>query len=254
MEQQKVATGHIDTQLPLLQHPPLHRSWVEHVVPHLLFTHAMPVGQSLNELQPHAPPTHAWPSDEFSQSTHDSPAPPQLVGWVPLAQCPALQQKPGPHVPSLPVPHVSVHAPALHVGVCPSHTWHTVLAAPHAALVVPSAHVVPSQQPLHSRPPAHDVVHTFIGPQAAPLGQSRTESMQPHTPPTHADPCGDSAQSRFTLQPHSPPMHSGPRCARVQSAQGAALPQLFVVPRHTDESPVTGPSLAEASLGMVSAP
>lgn len=227
---------------------------MEHVAPHLPLTHARPVGQSENVWQAQAPATHAWPSDEFSQSTHASPGPPQLVGWVPTAQFPALQQKPGPHVPSLPAPHASMHAPALHVGVCPSHTWHTVLAAPQAALVVPSAHAVPSQQPLHSRPPAHDVVHRFIAPQACPLEQSRTESMQPHAPPTHAVPCGDSAQSTFTLQPHSPSTQMGPRAASVQSTHAPAVPQLLVVPRHADESPVTGPSLVDASLGMASTP
>jgi len=78
--------------------------------------------------------------------------------------------------------------------------------------------------------------------------------VQPHAPLTHAEPCGDSAQSMFALQPHSPPMQMGPRVASVQSTQGAALPQLLVVPRHADESPVTGPSLVDASLGMPSAP
>jgi hypothetical protein len=117
-----VVAGHVWTQVPLSQHPPLQRSCVEHVVPHLWFTHAVSVGQSDGELQPQAPLMHAWPFDEVSQFTHASPALPQLVGWVPTAQAPALQQKPAPQVPSLPVPQDSTHAPALHVGVCPSHT------------------------------------------------------------------------------------------------------------------------------------
>jgi hypothetical protein len=78
--------------------------------------------------------------------------------------------------------------------------------------------------------------------------------MQPHAPLTHAVPCGDSAQSRFTLQPHSPSTQMGPRGASVQSTHTVVVPQLLVVPRHADESPVTGPSLVDASLGMVSAP
>jgi hypothetical protein len=244
--------GHIATQLPLSQHPPLHLAWLVHVVPQWPLTHAVSVGQSVLVLQPQAPPTHAWPSDAFSQSTHASPMVPHVAGMVPSAQVPALQHEPMPQVPSFPVPHAPVHVPAEHVGVCPPHAWQAVVPAPHASLAVPGWHVVPSQQPLHARPPAQDVVQMFMGPQADPFGQSRTASMQPQMPSTHAVPRGDSAQSALTLHPHAPSTHKGPRVASVQSRQGAALPQLLVVPRHADESPETGPSAVGPSPAMES--
>jgi hypothetical protein len=79
---------------------------------------------------------------------------------------PALQHEPLPQVPSFADPHALVHAPLWHVGVIPPHTWQTDFWAPHAPFVSPLWHDAPSQQPLHSRPPAQDFAQTLPAPHA----------------------------------------------------------------------------------------
>jgi hypothetical protein len=56
--------------LVLSQQPPLQGALsLQPVALHLWLTQAVPVGQSLRSLQPHAWPTHAWPSFEEAQLT-----------------------------------------------------------------------------------------------------------------------------------------------------------------------------------------
>jgi hypothetical protein len=54
---------------------------------------ALPAGQSLAALQPHAPLLHRWPALLLVQSTHD-PLVAQAFAAVPGAQLPPLQQPP----------------------------------------------------------------------------------------------------------------------------------------------------------------
>ncbi len=84
------------THDPALQQPPL-QSWVaEQLDVHVCVpvSHAVLVGQSVAELQPHAPATHMWPAVLLVQSMHVPPADPQLAGSVSLAHVPPLQQEP----------------------------------------------------------------------------------------------------------------------------------------------------------------
>jgi hypothetical protein len=88
-------------QVPPLQQAPLHGELDEQAVVHWceVVLQALPAGQSLAELQPHAPPPvtalHRWPmlDDEQSmQAPPFEPQPPELL--VPGAQLPARQQPP----------------------------------------------------------------------------------------------------------------------------------------------------------------
>lgn len=88
-------------QVPLLQQAPLHGELFEQAVVHRCVDvlQALPAGQSLAELQPHAPPpvtaVHTWPMLEVEQSTQAPPVepqPPELL--VPGEQLPARQQPP----------------------------------------------------------------------------------------------------------------------------------------------------------------
>jgi hypothetical protein len=84
------------TQVPPLQQPPLHSCVDEHEVVHwcLDVSHAWPDGQSVAELQPHPPLTHAWPLPLIVQSAQDAPALPQVAAVPPALQVPLLQQPP----------------------------------------------------------------------------------------------------------------------------------------------------------------
>jgi hypothetical protein len=157
---------HAATQLPLAQQPPLQWSTDEQVVPHLLLTQAVWRGQSVATLQPQAPPTQPRPIVEALQLTHACPDAPQVDVMVPSAQVPALQHEPLPQVPSFAAPHALVQAPWWQVGVIPPHTWHVDFGAPHAPFASPCWHDVPSQQPLHCRPPAQDLAQTLSAPHA----------------------------------------------------------------------------------------
>jgi hypothetical protein len=83
-------------QVPPEQQPPLHGCEPEQVEVHWCFdvSHAFPVGQSLDELQPHAPATHWVPLVDILQSLQDAPVAPQVATSVPGLQVPPAQQPP----------------------------------------------------------------------------------------------------------------------------------------------------------------
>jgi hypothetical protein len=122
---------HVWTQLPLEQQPPLHGAEELHDTPHTPVEQAIAGGQSAALAQPHCP---------FDR--HDVP-------WVEFEQDPA---------------DVHPHEPLMHCLPAgdPVQSTHDAPVVPQAMLVVPVWHTVPLQHPpLHSAPPAHDVVQTF---------------------------------------------------------------------------------------------
>jgi hypothetical protein len=88
------------TQTPVAQQPPWQGVWL--APPHAVVqaavavSHAVPVGQSLACVQPHAPATHRCPAALAVQSEHAPPVAPHWVGTSPAVQAVPAQQPP-PH-------------------------------------------------------------------------------------------------------------------------------------------------------------
>jgi len=104
--------------VPPEQHPPLHRAVALHEVEQVPPLQADPAGQSPVPPHPQLPlPWHLLPAEEVEQSTQLAPG--GAHAELPMSvHCPALQQKPVPHVPSEPPPQEALQVPpGPHVGV-----------------------------------------------------------------------------------------------------------------------------------------
>ena len=210
------------TQLPPLQHPPLHSVWFvpRHALPHVcvLVLQASPgvlplaAGQSDCELQPHVSVvgSHTAPLKLPTQLMH-VPDAPHVGACVPAMQAAPEQQKPPLHVPSPPAPHADVHPPPAQVGVPAPQTAHVCPAAPQAPFVPPAMQVPPWQQPpLHRWVASQVLEQTCVLPQASCAGQS-AELLQPQNAPlSHTWPFAEVVQLE-----HVPPPPHAPGAAPV---------------------------------------
>jgi hypothetical protein len=174
--------GHDAAQTLLEQQPPLHPATALHDVEQENPLHAIPVGQSPDVRQLHAPEPHV----------------------------PELQQNSEPQVPSVAPPQALVQVPVAQVGVPSLHASHAPPDVPHAPLSNPVRHISPSQHPpLHVRPPTHAAEQTCVTLHAFPSGQSVAAFEQPHSVPMQADPSVDDVQS--TQFPPAPQLVCVPR-------------------------------------------
>ena len=202
------------SQVPELQHPPLHAVWLapSHELVHVcaLVSHALPAappfsaGQSEAASHPHVSVdgSHFEPPG-LPVQTAQAPEPPHAPSCVPLTHAPDEQQNPPAHAPSLPAPQAAVHAPDTQVGVPAAHGAHMVPVVPQAPFRVPATQVpdMPQHPELHACVASHALEQTCAALQASSAGQSATPAQPQVAPFSHACPLAATRQSL-----HVPPV------------------------------------------------
>ncbi len=227
------------SQVPELQHPPLHGVWLgpSHELVHVcaLVSHALPavppftMGQSEAASHPHVSvdASHFEPPGLPVQIAH-APEPPHAPACVPLTQAPDEQQNPPVHAPSLPAPQAAVHAPDTHVGVPAAHGAHMVPVVPQAPFWVPSTQVpdMPQHPELHGCVASHALEQTCDPLHASSAGQSAAPAQPQVAPFSHACPLAATRQSV-----HVPPVapHAAPAVPATQVPVVEQQPSLHPV-------------------------
>jgi hypothetical protein len=219
------------------QQPPLHGCAMPHAVVHCLGApppgQVLPPGQSVEALQPQAPPPatawQTWPVLAPAQSAHTPPPAPHWPLLVPATQLPFAAAEQQPPLQGEVTSHATPHrwVAALHArpaGQSP--------ATPQPQNVIPIdetqadplmfavqlAHTTKPPEIAHAAPlPPGWHVPATAAEQQPPLQGWLVSHAPPHAPPTHALPPG---QSAWLAQPHTPLMRQiDPTLAPVQSAQ-----------------------------------